>query len=218
MVNFGGKPKLSTVSSNVRLVEALIFAAPDPISTNEICELIEGFEQTDAEQAVEQLNQEYEEQSRAFQIVSGAGGYRFATLPEFGPWVKRLVVGSGRLRLSRAALETVSVIAYQQPLTRAEIESLRGVDVSGILRLLLERKLVKAVGRSSKPGKALLYGTTDVFLRYFGITTIDDLPAPSELMGQTESEQNKQTNLQENLELDSSATSIQGPKEIGNGE
>lgn len=209
---------MNPLLSSIRIVEGLIFAAPEPISTNEICDLIEGTNQDEVDRAVDHLNKEYEEHSRAFQIVSGAGGYRFATLPEFGPWVKRLVVGSGRLRLSRAALETVSVIAYQQPLVRAEIESLRGVDVGGILRLLLERKLVKTVGRSSKPGKALLYGTTEAFLRYFGITSIDDLPAPDELMGQSLNNIEAITTRQEKLELDSSTTSIEEPKENGNGE
>jgi len=212
---------MTTKSSDVRLVEALIFAAPEPVSANDICALIEGLKAEEAKEAVGILNQEYEKNGRAFQIISGAGGYRFATLPEFGPWVKRLVVGSGRLRLSRAALETVSVIAYQQPLTRSEIESVRGVDVSGVLRLLLERKLVHSVGRSSKPGKALLYGTSEVFLRYFGLTTIDELPAPHELIGQGEIGIEQQSTGQEKLELeenDDSNASDEQPTQIGNGE
>jgi segregation and condensation protein B len=212
---------LSTNSKNIRLVEALIFAAPEPVSADEISALIEGFKPEDSVEAAGILNREYEANGRAFQIISGAGGFRFATLPEFGPWVKRLVVGSSRLRLSRAALETVSVIAYQQPLTRGEIESVRGVDVGGVLRLLLERKLVKSVGRSTKPGKALLYGTTEEFLRYFGLAELEELPAPHELIGHVEPGFGQQTMGQENLELeenDVSAASKEQPTQNGNGE
>ena len=212
---------MSSNSSNIRLVEALIFAAPEPVGADDICALIEGFKPEDTIEAVAILNQEYEANERAFQIISGAGGYRFATLPEFGPWVKRLVVGSSRLRLSRAALETLSVIAYQQPLSRGEIESLRGVDVGGVLRLLLERKLVHSVGRSTKPGKALLYGTTEIFLRYFGLSNIEDLPAPHELIGHDEQGLEQKPIGQENLELeenDVSTTGKEQPTQIGNGE
>jgi len=180
----GGRLKADNTS--VRLIEALIFAAPEPVDDKELSDLIQGLESIDVPEAVEFLNREYENRNRAFRIISGAGGYRFATLPEFGPWVKKLIVGSGRLRLSRAALETVSLIAYRQPITRTDIEAIRGVDVSGVLRMLVDRKLIKIHCRSSKPGRALLYETTAEFLRHFGLKTLEDLPSPKELIESVE--------------------------------
>lgn len=135
---------------------------------------------------VEELNRVYEKNHHSFRIISGAGGYRFATLPEFGPWVKRLVMGSGRIRLSRASLETISVIAYRQPISRAEIEAIRGVDVSGVLRLLLDRRLIGIQGKSPGAGRALLYVTTQEFLRHLGLNSLEDLPPLKEWVEQAE--------------------------------
>ncbi len=164
-----------------RLVEALIFAAPEPVDDERLVQLIGTAPAEAVSAAVDALNGEYEREDRSFRIVRGAGGYRFVTLPEYSRWVRRLVVGSGRVRLSRAALETVSLIAYRQPVSRADIEAVRGVDVSGILHMLLERKLVRIVARSQSPGRPLLYGTTPEFLRYFGLNSLDELPRPGEL-------------------------------------
>ena len=209
---------MSADMTNTKLVEALIFAAPEPITADEIGALISNTTPAETKMAVDHLNQEYELHDRAFRIISGAGGFRFATRSEFGPWVRRLVVGSGRLRFSRAALESVSIIAYRQPISRSEIESVRGVDVGGVLRLLLERKLINVAGRSTKPGKALLYGTTDNFLRYFGLSSIEDLPAPEELIGKSASGTDVKAEEQEELELDQEMSSTdrdQQPSETG---
>ena len=165
------------------LVEALIFAAPEPIDEQSISQIIGCVNDGSIREAVERLNSEYERGGHAFRIISGAGGYRFATQPEYSPWVKRLVIGSGRVRLSRAALETVSLIAYRQPISRAEIETIRGVDVSGVLKLLLERRLVNVVGRGKGVGRPLLYSTTPEFLRHFGIDSLEDLPEFEEFTG-----------------------------------
>lgn len=173
-------------NSNSRLVEALIFASPEPINSQGISELIPDISQSEIPGIVDFLNQEYETQDRAFRIIDGAGGFRYTTLPEYSPWVKRLVVGAGRVRLSRAALESVSLIAYRQPITRSEVEAVRGVDGGGVLRMLSERKLIKVSGRSSKPGKARLYVTTAKFLRHFGLNSLDDLPKPSEMFDDIE--------------------------------
>ncbi len=173
-------------NSKSRLVEALIFASPEPIDSMGISELISDLSNEDIPDVVEFLNKEYENQDRAFRIIDGAGGYRYSTLPEYSPWVKKLVVGAGRVRLSRAALETVSLIAYRQPISRSEVEAIRGVDVGGVLRMLGERKLIEISGRSSKPGKARLYVTTSKFLRHFGLNTLDDLPKPSEMFDDIE--------------------------------
>lgn len=177
-----------------RLVEALVFASPEPIEDNELARHIQGLSPDSVPGIINSLNQEYEAEKRAFRIIKGAGGYRFTTQPEFGEWVKKLVVGSGRIRLSRAALETVSMIAYRQPVSRVDIEAVRGVDVSGILRMLLERRLIRIVERSRGAGRALLYGTTPEFLRHFGLNSIDELPIPEELVDK-EKEENSSSRL-----------------------
>lgn len=163
------------------LLEALIFAAPEPVDESRLAEMADGVAPAEVPGIVEGLNAAYEATGRAFRILRRGGGYSFATLPEYGPWVRRLVLGSGRARLSRAALETLSVIAYRQPIAKADIEAIRGVDVAGVLKLLLERRLVKIQGRGRGPGKPLLYATTTEFLRYFGINSLDDLPKPDEI-------------------------------------
>jgi len=164
-----------------KLIEALVFAAPEPIDDETLIEIIGSASEDQISSHIEELNRHYEETGRAFYIVKGGGGYRFATRVEFSQWVKKLVIGAGRIRLSKAALETLSLIAYRQPVTRSDIESVRGVDVGGILRMLLERKLIRVEGRSEGGGRALQYATTPDFLRYFGLNSLDDLPQPEEL-------------------------------------
>lgn len=164
-----------------RLVEALIFAAPEPVDEDTLVEIINNVDRDRIPIYIEELNRHYEETGRAFHVIKGGGGYRFATRIEFSQWVKKLVVGSGRMRLSRAALESLSLIAYRQPVTRSDIEKVRGVEVGGILRMLLDRKLIKVAGHSESSGRALLYATTPGFLKYFGINSLDDLPQPEEL-------------------------------------
>ena len=178
-----------------QLIEALIFAAPEPVKLENLVEIIGNISADEIVEHIESLNLDYENQNRAFQIIKGAGGYRYATLPEFGPYVKKLVIGSGRIRLSRAALETVSLIAYRQPINRADVEAIRGVDVSGILRMLLERKLIQANANSSKPGKQRFYETTPDFLRYFGIDSLEDLPKPENFLVEEELSEFEQQDL-----------------------
>lgn len=162
------------------LVEALIFAAPEPLDAEAISRILEGVAPEDVTRFVAEINAEYELGGRPFFILDGAGGWRFASRPEYAAWVKR-VAGTGRLRLSRAALETVSLIAFRQPITRSEIEAIRGVDVGGVLKMLLERRLITVCGRAPGPGRSLQYATTDDFLRYFGLKSLDELPRPEEL-------------------------------------
>jgi len=171
-----------TDDSDIRLVEALIFAAPEPVDEERLAEIITGVSREKVLSLIAELNRQYEATGRAFTIISGGGGFRFATLGEFSRYVRKLVVGLGRLRLSKAPLETVSLIAYRQPVSRSEIEAVRGVDVGGVLRLLLERRLIRVEGRGSGPGRPLLYGTTADFLCHFGLDSLDDLPKPDELV------------------------------------
>jgi len=159
------------------LVESLIFAAPEPVSPDVMVEIIGGsVKPEDVLSAINTLNEEYDSAGRSFRIIQGGGGWRFATREEYGRWVKKLVVGSGRLRLSRAALETLSLIAYRQPISRAGIEKVRGVDVGGVLKTLVERRMVKATDRGVGPGKPMLYANTGEFLKYFGLNSLTELP------------------------------------------
>ena len=166
---------------DLKIIEALIFASPDPISLERLAGLAGISDSNQIKAGVDKLNRQYAESGRAFMIVVGGGGYRFATRSEFSRWIRKLVLGSARLRLSRAALETISIIAYRQPISRAKIETLRGVDTGGILKMLLERKLIQVRGRGSGPGRPLLYSTTSDFLTYFGLNSLEDLPKPEEL-------------------------------------
>lgn len=165
----------------IRIVEALVFASPEPVGPARLLEVLDGPTEEEVVSAIGALNDEYAGSARAFRIIRGGGGFRFATLPEYGRWVRRLVIGSGRVRLSQAALETLSLIAYRQPITRADIEAVRGVDTGGVLKMLLERHLVRIAGRARSAGRPLLYGTTADFLKHFGLDSLDDLPRPTEV-------------------------------------
>lgn len=159
------------------VIEAIILAAPEPVSEEELIEIVEHQTVESIREAIRRLNSVYDKSGRSFNIIGGGKrGWYFATKPEYSNWVKRIILGGHRIRLSRASLETISIIAYRQPITRAEIEAIRGVDVSGILRSLLERQLITVSGRSDGQGKARLYETTVEFLRHFGLDSLDQLP------------------------------------------
>lgn len=164
-----------------RLLEALIFASPEPVSAQKIADAAEALDADSIPAMVAELNTLYEAENHSFRIVRAAGGYRFATTPEFGRSVRNLLAGAGRLRLSRAAVETLSIIAYKQPVSKTDIESVRRVDAGGVLKLLLDRRLVKISGRSKGAGRALLYSTTQEFLKHFGLDSLADLPGIGEL-------------------------------------
>jgi segregation and condensation protein B len=132
--------------------------------------------------ALEQLAKEHEDAKRSYRLVCVAGSWQFVTQPEFGPWLKALVGVKARpARLSQPALETLAIIAYRQPITRAEVEQIRGVNVDGTMQTLTERGLVEAVGRAEIVGRPPTYGTTALFLEYFGLSGLDGLPAADEL-------------------------------------
>lgn len=128
------------------------------------------------------LGRELDERQSPMQVVEIAQGYQLASRPAFSQWVRRLYKEKTALRLSPSALETLSIIAYKQPLTRGEIEDIRGVDVTGVVETLLERKLIKIVGRKEALGRPLLYGTTTDFMRQFGLRSLDELPRLDELI------------------------------------
>jgi len=160
-------------------VEALIFSSERPISESRMKTVL-GIEDDDATKkikaAIEALNVTYDKNARAFRIERVAGGYRPLTREEFAPLVSNLYADRQQQKLSQAALETLSIIAYRQPVMRAEIEVIRGVACGEVLRSIMEKRLVKIVGRAEELGRPMLYGTTREFLNIFGLATLDDLP------------------------------------------
>jgi segregation and condensation protein B len=162
------------------IVEALLFAAQEPLSTNRMAAIIEEATPGAIDDLVAQLNADYVREGRAFRIHAIAGGYRMLTRPEYALWIK-LLQRASRPRLSQAALETLSIIAYRQPVTRSELEAIRGVNVDGVLKTLVERDLIRIAGRGEGLGRPLLYATTDHFLEYFGLPDLDALPRPEEI-------------------------------------
>ncbi len=164
-----------------RIVEALLLASGEPLSVERLKSLTGIEEAAEIRALVEGLRIEYQEQDRAFTIEEVGGGFRILTRPEYAPWLTRLRRRESEARLSAAALETLSIVAYRQPVLRAELEKIRGVDVGGALKTLLERGLVKVVGRAEEPGNPLLYGTTRRFLEVFGLKNLAALPRRGEL-------------------------------------
>jgi len=164
-----------------RIIEALLFAAPEPLTMSRIKAIVPGTEAGDIMESIEELRKQYEEDARAFQIVEVANGWQLTSKPDYAVWVDKLFESRGKAKLSRAALETLAVVAYKQPVVRSTIESIRGVSVDSVLRTLMERDLVRMVGRADGPGRPLLFGTTKEFLLRFGISRISDLPKLDEI-------------------------------------
>jgi len=180
------------------ILEALLFSAQKPLSLKEIRDVLaaavahaEGDEtvralkktkETELVLALEELAKDHEAAQRSYRLACVAGSWQFVTQPEFAPWLKALVGQKLRPpRLSQPALETLAIIAYRQPITRAEMEQVRGVSVDGVMQTLVERGLVEQVGRAEVVGRPMNYGTTALFLEYFGLRSLDDLPAADEL-------------------------------------
>jgi len=158
-----------------QVLETLLFITDRPLPLKDLARMAE-VEEAQAETAVRELQKEFEEGGRPEQILEVAGGFQMATRPRFAAIVRRLYKDRLSLRLSQAALETLSIIAYKQPITRSEIEEIRGVEVIAALETLLEKRLVRVVGRKEVVGRPLLYGTTFEFLRHFGLKSLEELP------------------------------------------
>jgi segregation and condensation protein B len=180
------------------ILEAILFSAQKPLSLKELRdvfaaapehaegdETVRGLKKVKEDElnaALEELARDHEQAGRSYRLVCVAGSWQFVTQPEFAPWLKALIGHKARPpRLSQPALETLAIIAYRQPLTRAEIEQVRGVAVDGVMQTLLERGLVEQVGRAEVVGRPMTYGTTPVFLEYFGLRSLEELPAADEL-------------------------------------
>jgi segregation and condensation protein B len=177
------------------ILESILFSAQKPLNTKELRDLLVGavehgetakpFKKTkeaDITAALEALQKDHEAAQRSYRLACVAGGWQFVSQPEFAPWIIALVGLKTRpSRLSQPALETLAIIAYRQPITRAEIEQVRGVAVDGVMQTLVERGLVEQVGRAEVVGRPMTYDTTGMFLEYFGLRALEDLPAADEL-------------------------------------
>jgi len=162
------------------IIEALILTSEAPLSLEKICAVLDDIERSEIKKAIEQLIVEYNERQSGICLAEVAGGFQFRTRPELSSWIKKLK-GTKPASLSPAALETLAIVAYRQPIVKAEIEDIRGVDVSAPLKGLLEKKLVRIVGRKDVPGKPIIYGTTKKFLEVFNLKDLSELPTLREL-------------------------------------
>jgi segregation and condensation protein B len=177
------------------ILEAILFGSQKPLSPRDLRSVLVSAAETDEEagpfkkvreeeliQALESLEQEHAQAGRSFRVACVAGAWQFVTQAEYGPWLRALMGDKSRpTRLSQPALETLAIIAYRQPMTRAEIEQIRGVSVDGVMQTLVERGLVESAGRAEVVGRPMTYRTTTLFLEYFGLRNLDDLPAADEL-------------------------------------
>lgn len=162
------------------VLESLLFIAESPLSLNNLSTILEGVERKEVVAVLEEVKSEYETQGRGFRLVEVAGGFQFRTPKENAEWLKRFYQGKPA-RMGRATLETLAIIAYKQPVTRAEIEAIRGVDVDGVVSTLLERRLIRIVARKDVPGRPYLYGTTGEFLELFNLKDLSHLPTLKEM-------------------------------------
>ena len=162
------------------IIESLLFVADEPLSIDRFKNIIGQAETKEIRQALEELGADYETRQGGFYLNQVAGGYQIRTRSEYMQWIKRLLQPKP-LRLSKAALETLAIIAYKQPVIRNDVEHIRGVDCGGVLRVLLERKFIRVLGRRELPGRPLIYATTKRFLEVFDLKNLKDLPTPKEI-------------------------------------
>lgn len=158
------------------IIEAMLFVSDKPLFIQEIKGVLEEFDTRQIKDVIAELTKEYEETQRAFTVKEIAGGFQIVTDPMLAPWLKKLYKTSGADRLTGPSLETLAIVAYKQPVTKPEIEAIRGVNVDGVLKTLIEKNLVRIAGRKETIGRPILYGTTQEFLQYFGLSSLGELP------------------------------------------
>lgn len=180
-----------TEKEQLRIVEALLFASPEPLTQSRV-NLVFLEDAPTLTTLIPKIQKEFENNGRPLLIQEVAGGYQITTRPEYETHVRRMLNKSGKLTLSQAALETLAIIAYKQPVNRFEIEAVRGVDCTGVIKTILDRNLIKIKGRDEGPGRPLLYATTDTFLEYFGLNRIADMPKMKEIIELAESDHDEQ--------------------------
>ena len=162
------------------IIESLLFVAEEPLTLDRFKQILTQAETKQIRNALDEISTEYKERNGGFYLHEVAGGYQVRTRPEYTPWIKRLIQPKP-FRLSKAALETLAIVAYKQPVIRSDVEQVRGVDCGGVLRVLLERGFIRILGRKEIPGRPLIYGTTRRFLEVFDLKTLKDLPTPKEI-------------------------------------
>ena len=163
-----------------KIIEALLFSSPEPLTQTRVNGVFNP-DTPNLKEVVDGLNKQYAQEDHAFEIKQVAGGYQLVSRAEYEHFIRRMLSKSGRLTLSPAALDSLAIIAYKQPIGRYEIEAIRGVDSSGVLKTLLNRNLIKIKGRDTGPGRPLLYQTTNTFLGYFGLNRLSDMPKLKEI-------------------------------------
>jgi len=168
------------IEDTKNIIESLLFVSDTPLTVDHLKKLLPFAETKEIREVLLALSEEYETRKGGFFLREVAGGYQIRTRPEYTKWIKRLI-RPNPFRVSKAALETLAIIAYKQPIIRSDIEQIRGVDCGGILRMLLERKLIRVLGRKEIPGRPLIYATTKQFLEIFGLKDLKDLPTPEEI-------------------------------------
>lgn len=171
------------------ILETLLFVSHGPVTADRLASVLEGVPKAEVRQALRSLQEEFDQIGRGLQVVEVAGGFQLVTRSDYGPWIKRLEKNKPAPKLSRSALESLAIIAYKQPIVRAEVEQIRGVEASGVIRTLLERKLIRMVGRKEMPGRPIMYGTTKYFLQHFGLRDLAELPPLREFKELGEPEQ-----------------------------
>lgn len=159
-----------------KITEVLLFVSERPLAIEKISSVLDGFDNTAVKSIIDELNGDYAATNRSFNIVEVGGGFQLLTDPFYAPWVRSLFSKDKRQRLSAPSLETLAIIAYRQPITRADMEAIRGVNIEGVLETLLDRDLIKIAGRKDVAGRPFLYGTTKSFLTHFGLNSLQDLP------------------------------------------
>ena len=178
------------------IIEALLFASPTPLNQSQLNQVFDNFI-PNLKEAIDRLNHFYSNHNRSYLIEPVAGGYQLVTKSDYDIWIRRLIGKSNKLTLSAAALDSLAIIAYKQPIGRYDIEAIRGVDSSGVVKTLLSKNLIKIKGRGAGPGRPLLYSTTKIFLEYFGINHLSDMPKLKEVSELIDSD----TNLGEQIDV-----------------
>ncbi len=202
------------------IIEALIFASEEELSSEQIKNLLYNcnisVSTKEIEDCIHNINEEYKNKSNAFEIIKIAGGYQFATRKEYSDFISKMRIESQRKKLSQSALETLAIIAYKQPITRSEIEFIRGVNVDYIVNSLLEKDLIMIKGRANSPGRPIIYGTTDNFLKILGLNSLEDLPKLKEINEILKNEKIEGIK-EEDIELFNSLNNVHSKEEKPNG-
>lgn len=163
------------------VLEAILFATSEPVSLKQFSQLFDGVSTRQLRQLLMQLRDEYQEMNRSFQLIEIANGFQICTRPEYHRWIEKFHTRQVRVKLSSSALETLAIVAYKQPVTRAEVETIRGVNSDSVLNSLIEKGMVRIAGRRPGPGRSLLFATTDEFLQQFGLKDLSELPSIEEI-------------------------------------